>query len=116
MRPRAGDKILILKQPWLNLILSGQKKIEVRGSAFRAGKYFLGHKQIIYGQVEIGEPRAILTMDKWKELEPLHLVSLPVLPYKRTFGLPVLSVKKMSKRLLYVHPKGAVAIVKYRNM
>ena len=116
MTPRAGDKILILKQPWLNLILSGQKKIEVRGAPFRAGKYFLGHKRIVYGQVEIGEPRAISTMGDSKALELLHLVSLPALPYKRTFGLPILSVKKMSKRLPYVHPKGAVAVVKYRNM
>ena len=47
--PQKGDKILLMLEPWLSLVLSGTKTMEVRGTAFRAGKYYLGMKAKIYG-------------------------------------------------------------------
>ena len=40
--PKPGDKILIFKQPWLGHVLSGNKTLEVRAAAFKAGEYWFG--------------------------------------------------------------------------
>ena len=40
--PKPGDRILIFKQQWLQLVLSGQKTMECRGAAYKSGKYYLG--------------------------------------------------------------------------
>ena len=40
--PNAGDRILIYKPQWLELVLSGQKTLEVRGAAYKSGTYYLG--------------------------------------------------------------------------
>ena len=39
--PKPGDRILIFKEPWLRLVLSGKKKMEVRGAPYK-GMYYLG--------------------------------------------------------------------------
>ena len=43
-----------------------------------------------------------------------HKVSLKTdqLPYKKTFFLPILNLRKL-KRTPFVHPQGAITIVKY---
>ena len=41
-QPKPGDRILIFKPQWLQLVLSGQKTMEVRGAAYKSGKYFFG--------------------------------------------------------------------------
>ena len=40
--PRPGERILIFKQQWLELVLSGQKTLEVRGAKYRPGKCYFG--------------------------------------------------------------------------
>lgn len=40
--PRPGDRILIFKPQWLQLVLSGDKSMEVRGAAYKSGKYYFG--------------------------------------------------------------------------
>ena len=88
--------------------------MEIRGVPYRAGKYFLGNKKFIYGFVVLGRPIPITTDDQWNALNPQHLVmNAPNPPYKRTFGLPILSVYILNPTPFY-HPKGAVGIVRYR--
>ena len=53
--PRTGDKILVLKWQWLQLILDHKKTMEIRGMALRRGRYFLGFKKNIYGWAEFGD-------------------------------------------------------------
>ena len=43
LEPQAGDRILVFRPQWLSLVLSGQKKVEVRGAAYKSGSYYLGH-------------------------------------------------------------------------
>ena len=40
--PKLGDRILIFKQPWLQLVLCGHKTLEIRGAPYKAGKYYFG--------------------------------------------------------------------------
>ncbi len=76
------------------------------------GKYFLGCKKMIYGVVALGHPE-LLSASEWNGLRPCHRVSSEALPYKKTYGLPILSAHAV-RRAPYRHPRGAVAIVKYR--
>jgi len=112
--PVRGEKILILKDHWLHLILLRQKKLEIRGVAYKPGKYYLGHKKLIYGSVQLGEPMPITTVDQFRLLRGLHRIDSAKLPYAKTFGLPVLSVRPSSHRVPFTHPKGAIGIVRYR--
>ena len=88
--------------------------MEVRGVAFRRGRYFLGFKRNVYGWVEFGDPMRIASVEQWHELRHLHRVESPSLPYKRTFGCPILRAQALSTPVPFTHPKGAVGIVKYR--
>lgn len=40
--PRPGDKILVFKEPWLTLVLSGKKTLEVRAAPYKSGAYWFG--------------------------------------------------------------------------
>ena len=110
--PSVGDKILVLKWHWLQLILERRKTMEIRGLALRRGRYFLGFKKNVYGWVEFGDPQRIVNLQQWNQLRSRHLVQRAELPYKRTCGLPILQVERFSEPVAYVHPKGAVGIVR----
>ena len=113
MSPKAGDKILVMQEPWLSLILSGAKTLELRGSALKAGKYFLGHKKTIYGVILTGQPQFIVSDEQFQAMRPLHRV-IGGRPYKKTYGLPIASCRAIKPHVPYKHTKGAIGIVKYR--
>ena len=108
-----GDRILIVKPCWIDLIASGEKTLEVRGKAYRPGKYLLGYKRQILVVAQLGKPFRITSTEQWLALRPQHHVPLDDPPYKRTFGLPILSARQVSA-LPFHHPRGAVNLVIYR--
>ena len=110
--PGIGDKILVLKWHWLQLILNDKKTMEIRGMALRRGRYFLGFKKNMYGWVEFGDPMRIVNLQQWNQLRSRHLVQRADFPYKKTYGLPILQKGRFSEPRPYVHPKGAVGIVR----
>ena len=110
--PRTGDKILMLKWHWLQLILNRRKTMEIRGLALRRGRYFLGFKKNVYGWVEFGDPQRIVNLRQWNQLRSRHLVQRGDLPYKKTSALPILRAKRLSEPVQFFHPKGAVGIVR----
>ena len=107
------SKILILKEHWLDLILSGEKSMEIRGAPLKAGTYYLGCKKNIYAVAAMGPPIAIATVDHWDSLRPQHRVQSAELPYAKTFGMPILEVRRVN-RMPFAHPRGAIGIVRYR--
>ena len=110
--PRTGDKILVLKWHWLQLILDRRKTMEIRGLALRRGRYFLGFKKNVYGWVEFGDPQRIVNLQQWNQLRSRHLVQRRDLPYKKTSGMPILRAKRLREPVQFFHPKGAVGIVR----
>ena len=112
--PRQNDRILVLREPWLRMILAGEKTLEIRGRALASGQYWLGCAKTIHGAVVFGDPLPIRSRQEWEALRPRHRVDSHELPYKKTYGLPILSVRA-TRRVPYHHPKGAVGIVKYRH-
>jgi len=106
-RPRAGDKILVFKERWRDLVLRRRKTMEIRGAALKAGLYWIGCRGEITGRLVLGAALPIPDANTWASLRVRHCVEDAALPYKRTFGLPVLSVHKIAP-LKYTHPRGAL--------
>ena len=114
--PRNGDRILIVKDIWLQLLLSGEKTLEIRGRAMKPGVYFLGHRGQIHAKIIFDVPFRIEDKPKWSELAKQHRVYTPSLPYCKTWALPVLHVERLDAPVPYTHPRGAVGIVVYREL
>lgn len=112
--PRIGERILILREEWLERILSGEKTLEVRGTRLREGDIWLGCRSRIFGKARLGAAFAIKTKRKWTSLRPRHLVANATLPYKTTWGLPLQSIIRLRECAPYVHCRGAIGIVKFR--
>ena len=111
--PLPGDRILVLRPHWLNLILEGEKTLEIRGRNLSAGKYWLGTRGMIHG-LAILEPAILInTLQAWQDLRHRHCVDSNELPYKTTYGLPIRQCLRVMPTP-YEHPRGAVGIVKYR--
>ena len=111
--PVDGDRVLVLRWKWLQLILDCEKSMEIRSMPLRAGFYFLGCKGKVYGSCTIGDAVRIDTRRIWQQMSNRHRVSGRELPYKRTFGLPLSNVRHM-RPMRYHHPRGAIGIVKFR--
>ena len=112
-KPKPGDKILIFKEPWLSMILGGRKKMDIRGAALAAGRYYLGFKKKIFGVMLTGTPQHISSSHEYQRLRKKHLVR-GALPYKRTFALPILQVKVIKPPIKFTHPRGAITVVRFR--
>jgi len=113
-RPRTGDRILILKEKWLKMILLKKKTLEVRSRPLKSGHWWLGCKGFISGEALIGSAFQIHDMATWDEHQARHCVEAKCLPYKKTCGHPILHVRKVIPTS-FVHPKGAVGIVIYKE-
>ena len=111
--PQLYDHILILREPWLRLILNGEKVLEIRGRPLSPGWYWLGCKSMIYGVARLGSAIKIDTVEAWRTSFTEHRVDLPDPPYRTTYGLPILS-SRPTRAFRYVHPRGAIGVVKYR--
>ena len=109
--PRRGDSILVLKEPWLTLILQGVKTLEVRPGRYRAGKWYLGNKGVIFAQCTLGHAVRVGTLRQWRRLQKFHRHSSRTMPYAKTYVMPILSVHEI--RRPYYHPRGAIGVVKY---
>ena len=112
--PCPGDRILVLKQNWLDLVMSGGKTMEVRSKRLKPGTCFLGSKGSIYASATLGEAIEINDTHQWVSMRHLHRVNTEARPYKRTFGIPICNVACLEAPLSYHHPRGAVGIVKYK--
>lgn len=112
---------LIIKSKWLDLILKGEKTIEIRGSdTKKQGEiiYLLESKtNRVLGTCKIAYTYPISCSD-WSEERDNHKVELsyPELKkiYKNPYAWVLEDVKpiKSEKELYYKHPKGAVIWVK----
>ena len=112
--PREGERILVFREEWLELILSGQKDLEIRPARLREGDAWLGCKSTIFGKARLGPAAEIATEQEWAALRSRHLVDGVALPYNTTWALPLQSVMRLRAGIPYVHRRGAIGIVKYR--
>ncbi len=111
--PNPGDRILILKEPWLSMVIQGRKTMEIRSQPL-SGKFFLGFQKRIFGVMTMGSPQHIPDSQAFRRLHQQHRVR-GSLPYKKTFGLPILEVRAIKPPIAFKHARGAVSVVRYRG-
>ena len=66
--PRVGERILVLREDWLELILAGHKDLEIRGMRLREGDVWLGCRSTILGKARLGPAVTIGTEQEWAAL------------------------------------------------
>ena len=93
------------------MVLDGRKTMEIRSRPL-TGKYYIGMKKRIFGVMTLGSPQHISDSQAFRHLREHHRVSGGLPSYKKTFGLRILSVRRI-KPIAFKHPPGAVAIVRY---
>lgn len=111
-------KALIIKEKWLNLILSGRKTWEIRSSNTKIrGKILLiksGSKQI-FGECELVDSKK-LNLYQYQISEDKHCIDIKqdILPYKNTYAWVLKNPKKYDNPIPYKHPMGAVIWVNFK--
>ena len=111
--PQRGDRILVLRPHWLNLILDDEKDLEIRGRNLASGPYWLGCRGTIYGHCFLGSSILIDSAEAWRGLRFRHRVEADELPYITTYGLPIRQCHRVNPTP-YAHPRGAIGIVRFR--
>ena len=86
--------------------------MEIRGTRLREGDVWLGCSSMIAGKACIGPALAIYTEREWASLRPEHLVADAALLYKTIFRF---TFSRLRHGISYVHPRGAIVIVKFRR-
>ena len=114
MVPTQGDKIMVFKEKWVNLLLNGTKTMETRGRPLKEGMYWIGSKKKIWGKLHLGKAKHIETVEEWRNLRLKHCCETDDLPYKKSWCFDVSEVVKMTP-VPFLHPKGAISIVRYRE-
>ena len=82
--PEAGETFLLMQPRWWDLLLSCEKKLEIRPSKLRPGRWFVGHKGEIMGYVIISDAWTIDTDEQWSAHREQHCVGLEERPYAGT--------------------------------
>lgn len=106
-------KGLIIKSPYIDDILSGIKKWEIRGKNTKIrGKIVLlksGFGKAL-GTVEIEDVKMLSLEDynNWSYLKDNKILSENILPYKKTYAYVLKNPSLFENPKPYKHPKGAI--------
>ncbi len=104
-------KALLIKKPWIDYILDGQKTWEIRGSNTH-----------IRGEIELIQSGSGLVVGKCKLVDCIELSHIgfqnneskhcikdtSFLPYKRTFAWVLVDAERYATPRSYKHPNGAI--------
>lgn len=106
-------KGLLIKSPWIDLILDGKKNWEIRGSnTKKRGEIGLikSGSGMVYGTVNIVESKE-LTLEEYQNGSHRHCVNsgdTSQLPYKKTYAWVLNNPIIYETPIPYQHPMGAV--------
>ena len=109
---RSAKFALVVKKHWLDKILAGEKKWEIRGSSTsRRGWIHLAQSKA--GGTLVGRARLVkcIQLDKTAFFEHVHLHCVPrlsMVPYKRVFAWVLEDVERFVQPFSYNHRQGAV--------
>jgi hypothetical protein len=106
----AGSNILVVKEPWIDLILDKKKTMEIRGKRCnKRGIIYLAKSQTkhIFGSVDIVDCKGPMTDEEFASERTKHLCD-GAPPYKKTYGWCLRNPVLFDKPVPYVHPAGAI--------
>lgn len=113
---------LIIRSPWVEMILEGKKTWEIRGKKTQvSGKIALirGGSGLVVGTCNLVEVKGPLTRKEFqrnRRKAGLKPSEARWLPYETTYAWVVEGAKKFRRPRRYKHPSGAVIWVKLRNL
>lgn len=106
-------RALVIREPWINLILEGRKTWEIRGSNCnireRIGLVRSGSRLVV-GTVEIVNARGPLTFDEFSANVAKHCMppsAFYSLPYRDKYAWILADPKALAEPFPYEHPRGA---------
>ena len=109
-----GASILIIQQPWIELILSGVKTLEIRGKICKkpgGERVYLalsGGGGIVLGSAEFVACHGPFSKAEWTSRRREHCVEAAKLPYGTTFGWEVRKPQRFRAPVRYAHKPGVV--------
>ena len=107
-KPEIGDRVLVLREPWLAKILSGEKTLEIRSRSCRHGRVWLGCGGKVYGCVDIVDTAA-LTEQEFRDKGALHhWPADEPLPYNKIVGWTLSGARALEPPLPYWRPRTAI--------
>jgi hypothetical protein len=113
-----NSSILIIQEPWIDLILDGRKTLEIRGKPCKKERERIylalsGGGGIILGSVEFVRCHGPLSSDEWASMAQQHCVGGGTLPYGRsTYAWEMRSPIKFAEPVQYAHKPGIVVWAK----
>lgn len=108
---------LLIREPWIDKILSGEKTWEIRGSnTKKRGRIALikSGTGLVYGTAELSDC-VPLSHEKYRAATDRHCIpyeQTEEYPYKRTFAWVLKDHLRFDEPKPYKHPGGAVIWVK----
>lgn len=104
-------KGLLIKQPWIDYILSGNKIWEIRSTNTNIrGKIELiqSGSGLVVGSCEIVDSKE-LTIKSYRQYKDFHKIkNVNTLPYKRTFAWIIKNAQRYETPRKYKHHNGAI--------
>lgn len=113
--PRVGQRIMVLRDPWLPLILEGKKTMEIRSKRAGLGPVWLGQGGKVYGKVNIIAATP-MTEQQFRDCMSEHLwpENMPM-TYKTICGLSLAEPHALPKPVPYWRPRGAIGWNTFRR-
>ena len=116
LAPQLGQRVMILKDQWLKLILSGRKTMELRSKRAKTGWTWLGKGNFIHARGRIAACQE-LTADTFQMYRAQHGLETDAPPYTRTFALWLEDVQPLDEPAAFFKPWGPIgwAIVRFKK-
>ena len=95
--PAPGDRVRLLKKRWLDMIVSGEKVVEVRGQRLKLGPAWLACGPYVYAIVEFDAAQQAPDLATFQQRWPEHRLVAAQLPYATTWLWPILSVRSLPR-------------------
>ena len=113
--PLVGARVMVVHDPWLQMILSGEKTMELRGAKCRSGLVWVGSKGLVHGSVTITQSIEMTTEEFTARRSEHHWPEGRALPYQRLCGLLLTGAKKLEAPIAYWRPPAAIGWNIFRN-
>ena len=106
--PRVGARIMVVRDPWLQMILSGEKTMEIRGTKCRTGLVWVGSRGFVHGSVTITQSIEMTAEEFAARRSEHHWPEGRALPYERLCGLLLTDPKMLQAPIEYGRPPAAI--------
>ena len=112
---RSTEEVLVVKEPWVGMILDGKKTWEIRGSATaKRGKIHLaasGGGGVLVGQCQLVDCYPVGRSELADNVTKHWIKDLARVPYKKPHAWVLEKATRYSSPFTYKHPQGAITWV-----